>query len=282
MKSFLCVLLLLAAIGCKDEARSSSEVSMSPTEEVSTDDMSQKDMPRNAIYSEAGDDAGKEVRIEQKIIKESHLRFETNDLVDTYSRISSAVTKHKAVIQNDVEGKNYESLFRNVTVRIPSENFDAFLADVGKGVSYFDRKEISSRDVTEEFIDVEARLRTKKTLELRYLELLKKATKISEILEIEKQLTLIREEIEAKEGQLKYLQDRVSLSTVNIEFYKKTAIESGITVSYGSKMWNAVKSGFNGISAFFIGLLHIWPFIIILAILVFWLRKRFMSKKKTV
>ena len=119
-----------------------------------------------------------------------------------------------------------------------------------------------------------------KKLENRYLELLSKATKVSEILEIEKELSVIREEIEAKEGQLKYLQNRVSLSTVTIEFYKKVADADNATVSYGTKMWNAVKSGWNGISSFFIGLLHIWPFILILVAVIFIIRKKF--KKKNV
>lgn len=221
-----------------------------------------------------------EAQTEQKIIKESNLRYETQDLEATYQQIIVSVKKNKAYVQSDAEGKDYNSLYRTITVRIPNTNFDAFLADVGKGVAYFDRKEISAQDVTAEFIDIEARLKAKKTLEARYLELLSKATKVSEILEIEKQLSVIREEIEAKEGQLKYLQNRVSLSTVTIEFYKKVANAEDATVSYGTKMWNAVKSGWNGISSFFIGLLHIWPFILILVAVIFIIRKKL--KKKNV
>lgn len=216
----------------------------------------------------------------QKIIKESNLRYETQDLEATYQQIIASVKKNKAYVQSDTEGKDYNSLYRTITLRIPNANFDAFLADVGKGVAYFDRKEISAKDVTAEFIDIEARLKAKKTLEERYLQLLTKATKVSEILEIEKELSTIREEIEAKEGQLKYLQNRVSLSTVTIEFYKKVADADNATVSYGTKMWNAIKSGWNGISSFFIGLLHIWPFILILVAVIFFIRKKL--KKKNV
>jgi len=163
---------------------------------------------------------------------------------------------------------------------IPNTAFDAFITDIGQGVSHFDRKEISSDDVTEEYIDVESRINTKKTLEKRYLELLNKATKVSEIIEIEKGLATVREEIEAKEGQLKYLQSRVAMSTVTIEMYTNNASESGATVSYGSKMWNSFKEGFFGISTFFLGLLQVWPFIIIFVLLFVFIRRRF--KKKSV
>ena len=221
-----------------------------------------------------------EAETEQKIIKESNLRYETQDLQATYQQVNAAIKKHQAYLQNDTEGKDYNTLYRNLTVRIPNANFDAFLADIGKGVAYFDRKEISAKDVTAEFIDIEARLKAKKTLEERYLVLLQKANKVSEILEIEKELSIIREEIEAKEGQLKYLQNRVSLSTVNIEFYKKVAQSDDATVSYGAKMWNAVKSGWNGISSFFIGLLHIWPFILILVALILVIKRQLKKKKQ--
>ena len=153
-----------------------------------------------------------------------------------------------------------------------------FIKDISTGVDYFDNKEISSQDVTEEYIDIDARLKAKKKLENRYLELLSKATKMSEMLAIEAQLSAIREEVEAKEGQLRYLQSQVSLSTVNIEFYKTVAEEGGITVSYGEKIWNAIKSGFNGISSFFLGVLEVWPFLLIATALFYFIRKRFKKK----
>jgi hypothetical protein len=217
--------------------------------------------------------------VDSKIIREGNLRFETSDLDETYSRIIAAVRKHKGTIEKDASGKDYESLFRNITVRVPSSKFEALVSDISKGVGYFDQKEISARDVTEEFIDVSARLNAKKQLEDRYLQLLNKATKVSEILEIEKQLSVVREEIESKEGQLKYLQSRVAMSTLSVEFYKKTALEGGMTMSYGAKAWNAIISGFNAFSGFLISLLYIWPFIAILAVLFFIFRNRIRKRK---
>lgn len=215
----------------------------------------------------------------QKIIKNANIRFETEDLSATAQTINKAVKKYSAQIQTDAEGSNGFSLTRSMIVRIPSQHFEPFIAEISKGVKYFDTKEISSEDVTEQYIDIEARVKAKKVLEARYLELIGKAKKVSEILEIEKELSTIREEIEAKEGQLRYMKNRVALSTVTIEFYKKTAELPDATVSYGSKMWNAVKSGFNGISSFFIGLLYIWPFILIFVIAFFIIRKKLKKKK---
>jgi hypothetical protein len=270
---FLFLIFLLSFSGCKK------------AEEVAVDDMAVtaiKLPPKQESVSSSQDkmdSPASEKTVEQKIIKTGDIRFESNDLVATYKQIITAVKKHKAIIQNDTEGKDYGTIFRRIRVRVPSKNFDLFLNDISKGVNYFDNKEISSQDVTEEYIDIDARLKAKKVLETRYLELLKKANKVSEMLEIEAQLSAIREEIEAKEGQLRYMQSQISMSTISIEFYKTVANEGGATNSYGAKIWNAITSGFNETSNFFIGLLSIWPFLIILAVIVHFIRKRF--KKKT-
>jgi hypothetical protein len=273
MKSKLIIaLLFFAVLGCKKADAVALEVPISAVklqakeESVNSDDYSESPNVENKV-------------IEQKIIKTGNLRFQTDDLEKTYEQIKNAVKKGKAFIQNDSQGKEYASIYRRITVRIPSENFDPFIKDISSGVDYFENKEISSQDVTEQYIDIDARLKAKKKLENRYLELLAKANKMSEMLAIEAQLSAIREEIEAKEGQLRYMQNQVSLSTITIEFYKTIAEESGVTISYGAKIGNAIKSGFYGISSFFLGLLEIWPFIIIAVALFYFIRKRFKKKK---
>lgn len=213
-----------------------------------------------------------------KIIKTANLRFATTNIDDSFVLIQKSAKQYKAIIQSDNIGKDYSSIYRKITLRIPNQYFDTFINEMSKGVNFFDRKEISSQDVSEEFVDIEARLKAKQTLEKRYLELLNKANKVSEILEIERELANIREEIEAKQGRLKYLQSRVSMSTITIQMYTEKAHGTGTTISYGTKMWNAIKSGFNGLSSFFLGILNIWPFILILAIVFFIVRRKIHRK----
>lgn len=216
---------------------------------------------------------------DQKIIKESYLRFETNDLDKTYGSIFRFVKKNGGFIQSDNANKLYDRQSRNLIIRVPTQNFQSTIDSITTIVDYFDTKQVSLKDVTEEFIDLEARLKAKLELEKRYLELLSKAQNVKEMLEIERELSHIREEIEAKQGRLKYLNDRVSLSTLNIEFYKISA-ETGVRTSYGRKMWNALQSGFNGLSIFFLGLLNIWPFIIIVILGVYLIRKQLRKRQK--
>jgi len=287
---YLCFLLVVILTGCSDgrpEAKESYGIVNSDLggglaafnysqdyEEVEDPIITRQEA---AVYRQG--DMIAEVDNNPKIIKTASLRFETQDLDGTHKNILDITKTLKGFVSTDNSGKNYSEHFRNITIRIPSESFQAFIDDVSKGVSYFDRKDISRKDVSEEFVDLNARLKAKRELERRYLELLKQAKNVEEMLDIERELSKIREEIEAKEGRLNYLKDKVSLSTVSIQFYKYTN-ETRVTVSYGQKMKNALSGGWDGISIFFIGLLSLWPLFLILIIIILLLRRWMKRRKK--
>ncbi|KGO92760.1 DUF4349 domain-containing protein [Flavobacterium subsaxonicum] len=282
MKITIYTLMLLLALTACQKSESDNTVRAASVAEF-------KEMPaseiQNAPPQQADDNAsplpppGQDGTYQSKIIKNANLNFETPDINATARKVQDAVTKYKALVLSDVESKDNYTLSRNITIRVPSAAFENFVATISQGVTFFDRKEISSQDVTAQFVDSEARLKTKKVLEARYLELLKKATKVSEMLEIEGELSKIREEIEANEGNLKYLQSQVAMSTIVLEFYKRTDSGAGTTVSYGSKMGNAIKSGFYELSSFFLGMLNIWPFILIFVIVFIIIRKKIKKRK---
>lgn len=281
MKKLCFLSILLVLFSCKDEASSSikeEKVSLVHVAKPKMDREVEADM--EVATAEEVTSAPTPIPIETKIIKNAHLRFESEDIGQSFASIQKAVTKYSATISNDASGKDYNSSFRNITIRIPNQHFDTFISEISQGVQHFDTKEISQQDVTEEYVDVESRMKAKKKLEERYLQLLSKANKVSEMLEIEKQLAEIREAIEAKEGQLKYLQNRVELSTITIEMYTSNPSESGATVSYGGKIWNSIKSGFNELSNFVLSLISIWPLILIFVGSFFFVRRRFIKKKE--
>lgn len=216
---------------------------------------------------------------EQKIIKTARLVYEAPEIEATHTKIIQLANQYKGFVQSDNSGKSYNRIYRNMVIRVPTENFQAFIDGVSEGVSYFDQNNVSRQDVSEEFVDLNARLKAKRELENRYLELLKQAKNVKEMLEIERELSNIREEIEAKQGRLNYLESQVSMSTVTIEFYKLTS-ETGITQSYGQKMLNSIKGGWDGISMFFLGILYLWPLFVLAIIFVIVLRKILRRNKK--
>ncbi len=209
------------------------------------------------------------MKLVRKLIKNGTISFESDDLESTSVLISEAVKKYNAHVSKENEYKSSHRIARNVTLRIPANNFDKLLADISKGVEYFDEKTINVNDVTAEFLDISARLKTKKELETRYIELLSKANKVSEILEIEREIGNLRSDIESIEGRLKYLNDQVGYSTLNISFYQQITKE----IRFWSKVKDNLSGGWGLLIFLILGFLRIWPIWILIAVAIWLLRK---------
>jgi hypothetical protein len=261
------LLCLLTIFSCE---RSRNNMEISADKEVSTLKLNEEPAP-----------AGNEnIVIERKIIKEGEITFETADVKATRLLILNAVSEFKGYVSNDNVFDFTEKIEYKITIRVPAVNFDPLLNKISESAERLDSKSINALDVTEEYIDIEARLKTKKELENRYKELLKQAKTVDEMLSIEREIGTLRTEIESTEGRLKYLNDRVSLSTLNVTFYEKSASAFGFTTKFG----HAVKNGWTNLLWFLIALTNLWPFLLIgLALAVSVIQyKRIRKRKNTV
>ncbi|MDG1529126.1 MAG: DUF4349 domain-containing protein [Polaribacter sp.] len=217
-----------------------------------------------------------QVNSQRKLIKTGNITFETKDIDVTRRIIIDLVNQNNGYVASDNQYKSDDRVSVTISIRIPADKFDSILDEIAKGVEKFDSKNIRISDVTEQFLDIEARLKTKKTLELKYLEILKRARTVREILDVERELGKLRSDIESTEGRLKYLQNQVSFSTLNITFYKQNSTSEA---SFIGKVSKAFKTGFENIKDFFLYMINIWPFIIILFLVFFYLRKRRLRTK---
>lgn len=195
----------------------------------------------------------------KKLIKEGFIEFETSDAEKTKAQIMAAAAAANAYVSSDKENNVADKVSYTLIVRIPAAQFDSFLKSATKDVRYFDHKQIDVKDVTVEYLDVETRLKTKKEIELRYWQLLNKASTIKDILSIETELGTIRTEIESAEGQLKLLADQIQYSTLRIEFYKITSTPAVFTYQLSS----AFAKGWENLLTMLILAVDVWPFILI-------------------
>lgn len=244
---------LIALLGCDNNNRSVSEpVSMG---ELQLADEEQALNPTNSKLEPQPAD-----QIARKLIKNGQIDFETENLNKTREEIHSAIKRFNGYISSENEYKNDEEISSNIVIKVPAENFDNLIREITIGVSRFDRKDIYVKDVTEEFLDIEARMRTKKELENRYLDILKKATSVSEILEVEKQIGELRSEIESFEGRLKFLTNQVTLSTLTVRVYETVSTQT----EFGKQFRSGFINGWENLILFFVLLVNIWPFILII------------------
>lgn len=215
--------------------------------------------------------------IERKLIKTGNIQFEVANLAKAKKNLAIAIADHGAYIVSDSENSYDHRISNTVTIRVPANKFDSLLADITNGVSRFDQKTIHVQDVTAEYIDVTTRLKTKKELENRYLEILKKANSVKEILEVERELGTLRSDIESFEGRLKYLKDQVDMATLTVTVYQVISTNE----QFGNKFSTGFKNGIDNLMWFFVFLINYWPFWILLIAFVFVLR-RWRSKKRSI
>ena len=232
----------------------------------------------NAVTTEAAVDAVKTVEADkpttnQMLIKRGNLSFQTPNVDDKHVEILQLVKKFEGYIANENSYSTGDRRTFNTEIRLPKQHFDSFVNELSKGISHFDHKEISVEDVTEEFVDIQARLKTKKELEARYLELLSQARNVTEMLEIEKQIGELQADIESIEGRIKYLSQQVDYATLNLSYYEQTAVGN----QFGQQFINGFRNGWNNLIWFFVGVVNIWPFIVIFSVFL-WLFIRWRRK----
>lgn len=274
MKNFIPFLFIaFLFVACEDSAPNSIE--LSSFAEAKMD--SYNTMNSKKMVSRSVNDQKNQVNenVERKLIKNGSVVFETNDLEKTKSQVSSLVDSYKGYISSDTKNEYDNKVNYYLNIRIPAQYFDAILSGISSQVSKFDTKEIRISDVTEEFLDVESRLKNKKELEKRYLAILQQAKTVKDILEVERELGTLREEIEATEGRLLYLTNQVSYATLSVSFYKKVSTES----SFSNEIANSFKAGFKKLQSFFIFIISFWPFIILFSIVYLSIKMWRNSKK---
>ena len=219
------------------------------------------------------------IPLDLKIIKSATARYKVKNVKEATSKIKAIAQKNGAYIsdlrfQNDLYKK--ENRF---TIKVPQKHFDTVMDSVNIIVDFVEYENITTKDVTEEYIDIETRLKTKIEVKTRYETILRKNAKtVEDILKTEDKLRIIQEEIEAAQGRLKYLTNKVAFSTIQIDLYESVDYKE-TPESYTKTFWNSAKEGLsNGwyfIESFIIILINIWPLLLIGIISFFIVKKRF-------
>lgn len=151
---------------------------------------------------------------ERKLIKTASISVKVEDLSDCAEKIQSWAKKFEGFI-------NYSNVFENgssFSVKIPAKNFENAIKNVGD-FGKVTSQSISSQDVTEQFYDLQTRLDSKKILQEKYLEYLKSATNIKDLLQIESELNKVTSDLESMQSQMNRLSNKIDYSTINIDFY---------------------------------------------------------------
>jgi len=186
-----------------------------------------------------------EVTVDRKIVRTGHLTLEVEDITETIDEVAALAEELDGYVVSSNKREREDRTSGQVSVRIPVERFDeAFdrLRQLAVDVPY---ESTEGRDVTEEYTDLEAQLHNLEATEAQYLELLKKAEKVEDILNVQRELSNVRGEIERIKGRMQYLERTSDMSFIEVSLRE--------TKPLGAAGWSAsetFKSAISGLITF--------------------------------
>ncbi|MCH7604835.1 DUF4349 domain-containing protein [Patescibacteria group bacterium] len=113
----------------------------------------------------------------------------------------------------------------NVTIRVPADDFNEAMSEIKKMATKVESENVNARDVTEQFVDLEARLKNFRAGEEQYLRIMDQADTVQDTLQVAQQLNRVRGQIEQIEGQLQFLSSQVDMSTITVSMTAEADIE---------------------------------------------------------
>lgn len=217
-----------------------------------------------------------------KIIKTANLIMETEDIAQAVEGIGNIAKKAKGYVLNVNASENKEGIKRaNITIKVPVATFDITLDEIKSLALFIANEAINTRDVTEEFADLESQLKNLRAEEQQYLEILKRAFTIKDTLEVTSKLSVVRGNIERIEGRIKFLESQTDFSTISVSLSEEGEVVIPTTkwrplALFKQSAINTVLQlqGFvDNIVKFIFWIFGIVPYLIVLAV-IYWIIKR--------
>jgi hypothetical protein len=218
--------------------------------------------------------------IERKIVKTGYMTLEVNDITEAIASITRVANELNGYVVSSDQSGTKDITYGRIAIRVPSDRFNEALDRLRKLAVKVPNESTSSQDVTEEYTDLQAQLRNLEATEAQYLEILKKAEKVEDILAVQRELSNVRGQIEQIKGRIQYLERTSDMALIDVNLQKTQPLDG--------TGWNALetlKSAVRGLATFGKALANIviWlaifspVWIIILVVVLYFTRWR---KKK--
>jgi hypothetical protein len=235
----LAALVASSSSGCGSEQRE-SRVSEAPTDSQASNQPAEKASP-----------SGRAATVGRKIIYDARIDLVVESLSSTAQTILKLINEHNGFLAESDESSVTAFQRRGMwRVRVPIDHFTAFVSAISR-LGEVRQNHIGSQDVTEEYFDLEARFRNKREEEKRLIKHLAESTgKLKDILEVEKELSRVRGEVEQMEGRLRLLANRTELSTVTIEATEWKDYKPPIAASFPTQIGRTFFGSFEALVEF--------------------------------
>lgn len=270
MKTHTIIFILLMTILCSCSSNRERMVEVTSLSQIMPDSSGNvQDQNNEATFANATPDS-----TQKKIIKDGSITIKTNDITGSKKTIDDLHKKHNGYYEAEKLFNDDQSIEYRLKIRVPAQTFDQLISDLESGKDEIVNKNVTARDVTEEFVDTESRLLVKREYLTRYKVLLSKASTVKDILAIEEEIRKLQEEMDHSEGRLKYLNDQVTFSTLEIvliqekPFIYKTKQQG----PFGERLKRALNGGWKLSVSLFLFFISLWPLAIVTVVVISFVR----------
>ena len=269
---FLLITFLIFSCSSETETGGFPESKMSISSEMAMMEDMRISVPPTSLVNE-----------EKKIQRNANISIEVKNLDESIDKLNEIILLFNAeIISSNKGGLDFGQPYANIRIRVLSGNLDSAINEFKKLSTKIISENIYTNDVTEEFIDTEARLKIMKSTEDRFNSLLLKSETVEEIIQVEKELMRIRGDIESLEGRLNYLSKTTDTSEINLNLNEQIPITGEswkINDSFTSALQN-LSSFAKWLADFIINIIVFIPAIIVIALIIIFLRKLIKNRKK--
>lgn len=215
---------------------------------------------------------------DKKIIKTAHVTLELKDYNAYNNTLHNKLKNFGAYVAQEQQNETDNEISNDITIKVPVDRFDDLMNSLSGDDVKLLEKDVSTEDVTGEVVDTKARIEAKQQARLRYLELLKQAKNMNEILEVQNELNSIQEEIESASGRVNYLVHAASYSTINLRYYQylNGLTSKDVEPNFFTRVNNAFEAGASVITNLVLFFISVWPLVIAGVVLVIYIKR---SKK---
>lgn len=219
---------------------------------------------------------------DKKIIKTASLNLEIKDYNAYYVSLREKIRSLGGYVAQEEQTLSDYKSENTVVIKVPVDQFDNAIVQLITGVEKINEKKVNSQDVTAEFVDTRSRMEARKRVRDRYLDLLKQAKNMEEILNVQSEINRIQEDVESAAGRIEYLGRASSLSTITLTYYQvlNASAKSNDSPGFGAKIGSAFRVGGGWIVDLFIGLVTIWPLVLLAFVGYIYFRKTNVRKAK--
>ena len=182
--------------------------------------------------------------IDRKIVKTGYMTLQVNDITEAMTGIARVAKELDGYVVSSNKQGDKDITYGQISIRVPSDRFDEAFDRLRKLAVKVPNESTASQDVTEEYTDLQAQLRNLEATEAQYLELLKKAEKVEDMLAVQRELSNVRGQIEQVKGRIQYLERTSDMALIEVNLQKTKPID-GTGWSALETLKSAVRGLFN-------------------------------------